>query len=144
MPIPESQKTHLENSWSDFRRLLRTGDELEIRGSSVAQELLNEVDPIDPLRRTPVMLGYWWGNLAAANELVKMGADYAAVDDEGHAVSWYARNFGRGANAEGLERRISAEKVRISMNSAIREVLGSTQVQGQALDGSVKEGKSRL
>jgi len=109
--------------WEALREQLRTADETEIRGSFAARQLLNEIDPLDDLKRTPVMIGYWWGNLAAANELVKMGAEYGAKDAQGHSVSWYAKNFGRGANALDLSRKANAEHLRISMNAEIGRVI---------------------
>lgn len=131
-----------DEAWRHLRDLLRGADEMQMRESVVAQQLLNEADPEDPLARTPVMLGYWWGNLAAANELVKMGADYGARDSEGRSVSWYARNFGRGANAENLGHRISTEHVRISMNKAIQNLIDPPTVRQESVDAASRRGSN--
>lgn len=114
----------LQAPWNNLLALIHADDAAGIAARAfdlLSAGALEWTAPDDDLQRTPVMLAYWGGYLAAASALVAAGADYQAKDRKGRRVTWYAQNFGKGATEGDMATRISATTRRLSMESVIRE-----------------------
>ena len=119
-----SMSDFLQAPWNNLLALIHADDGGGIAARAFdlfASGALEWSAPDDEMQKTPVMLAYWGGYLAAASALVAAGADYQAKDSHGRRVTWYAQNFGKGATEGDMSTRISATTRRLSMESVIRE-----------------------
>lgn len=116
-----------DQAWRELLALVEgdDGDGIEARALSLQDSgVLEWRHPDDEMRRTPLMLAYWEGCLAAAASLARAGADFLAKDAKGRTVTWYAQNFGRGRTEQAMARTITATGRRLSMESVIRKKSG--------------------